>query len=59
MGLSEITKVFISIDAAAGRTGSMHVDNIDIDDAFLKGTKAISRQNKLPMMWAKLKRLSQ
>ena len=58
MGLSEITKVFISIDAAAWQTGSMHVDNVDIDDALLKGTKAISRQNKLPMAWAKLKRLS-
>ena len=57
-GLLEITKVFISIDAAAGQTGSMHVDNVDIDDAFLKGTKAISRQNKLPIAWAKLKRLS-
>ena len=58
-GLLEITKVFISIDAVAGRTGSMYVDDVDIGDAFLKGTKVVSRQNKLSVMWAKLKRLSQ
>tara|TARA_B100000809_G_scaffold265989_1_gene326696 strand:- start:75 stop:842 length:768 start_codon:yes stop_codon:yes gene_type:complete len=57
-GLLVITKVFISIDAAAGRSGSMHVDNVDIDDAFLKGSKAVGRQNKLPILWSALKRLS-
>ena len=44
--LKLITKVFVSIDVAASTTGSMHVDNVDMDNGAAKST-AVNPREKL------------
>ena len=53
--LTEITKVFISIDAAASTIGSMHVDNVDIDNGAAKST-AVNPREKLSTTWSHIKK---
>ena len=53
--LKLITKVFISIDVAASTTGSMHVDNVDIDNGAAKST-AVNPREKLFATWSHIKK---
>ena len=55
--LSNITKVLIASDTAAGTAGSLHIDNVIIGDPDNAPPKAVEPTSKLATSWGKLKKL--
>ena len=52
--LKNITKVLIASDAAANTVGSLHIDNVSIEDAQ---PKAIEPSSKVSILWGELKKI--